>query len=76
MGYPTPDVKHTELTVPYISSHLKEQLVYLRWQCLLEDSKEGVRLTAHRHSQTQVLHAVLHVALRQQLLPKLHLKNE
>ena len=59
-----------------MSYHLKEQLVYLWGQCLLEDSEEGVRLTAHSNSQAQVLHAVLHVTLRQQLLAKLHLKNK
>ena len=54
-------------------SHLKKQLIYLRWQGLLQDPEEGVGLAAHRHRQAQVLHAVLDVALRKQLLSQLHL---
>ena len=54
-------------------SHLKKQLIYLRWQGLLQDPEEGVGLAAHRHRQAQVFHAVLDVALCQQLLSQLYL---
>ena len=57
-------------------SHLEEELVDLRRQCLLKDAEEGVGLAAHGHRQAQVLHAVLHVALRKQLLAKLHLRGD
>ena len=56
--------------------HLEKELVDLRRECLLEDAEEGVGLAAHRHRQAQVLHAVLHVALREQLLAQLHLRGD
>ena len=58
------------------SPHLEKELVDLRRECLLQDAEEGVGLAAHRHRQAQVLHAVLHVALREQLLAQLHLRGD
>ena len=55
---------------------LEEQLVDLRRQRLLEDPEEGVGLAADGHGEGEVLHAVLDVALREELLAELDLERD
>ena len=48
----------------------------MRWESLLEDREEAVRLTTHSHGQGEVLHSVSDVTVGQQLLAKLNLLQE
>ena len=48
----------------------------MRWESLLEDREEAVRLAAHSHGQGEVLNSVGDVAIGQQLLAKLNLLQE